>query len=206
MRFNILNPVGIWGITTFRGVMSRLVSYKYWLWENAIPESFCTAALERIEWATAAAASIIEEAPIIDPNIRRTDIKWENALQPMGCIARCYIDQANQSAGWNFILGSQEDTQFGRYKSSDQGFYDWHMDAGPPQNGVQRKLSCVILLNDASEFEGGVLQFKGMEDENILTKRGSVIVFPSFVEHKVTPVTKGVRYTAVSWASGPAFI
>jgi PKHD-type hydroxylase len=61
------------------------------------------------------------------------------------------------------------------------------------------------LLNDPSEFEGGILQLKGMEDQNVLDKQGSIIVFPSFIEHKVTPVTKGVRYSAVTWASGPSF-
>jgi PKHD-type hydroxylase len=53
------------------------------------------------------------------------------------------------------------------------------MDSFPPQNGIQRKLSCVILLNDPSEFEGGILQFKGMEDQNVLDKQGSIIVFPT---------------------------
>jgi PKHD-type hydroxylase len=44
-----------------------------------------------------------------------------------------------------------------------------------------------------------------MEDRNVLSKQGSIVVFPSFIEHKVTPVTKGVRYTAVTWANGPSF-
>ena len=106
---------------------------------------------------------------------------------------------------WGFILNGQEETQIGRYKSSDEGFYDWHMDSYPPKNNIQRKLSCVILLNDPSEFEGGVLQFRGMEDEVILKGQGDIVVFPSFIEHRVTPVTKGVRYSAVTWAGGPSF-
>jgi PKHD-type hydroxylase len=112
---------------------------------------------------------------------------------------------ANQSAEWGYSLSSQENTQLGRYKSTDEGYYDWHIDATPPENGIQRKLSISILLNDPSEFEGGILQFKGVEDQNVLAKQGSIIVFPSFIEHKVTPVTKGVRYSAVTWASGPSF-
>jgi len=187
--------------------MSGLVNYEYWKWEGVLSPEFCRSSLEQIDWATSADASIGRDIGnfIVDPTQRRTDVIWQNAMQPLGCIARTYIEVANQSTEWNYILSSQEETQLSRYKSIDEGFYDWHMDSSPPQNGVQRKLTCVILLNDPSEFEGGELQFKTNEGENMLTKQGSVIVFPSFIEHKVTPVTKGVRYTAVTWASGPSF-
>jgi PKHD-type hydroxylase len=187
--------------------MSELVNYAYWKWDAILSKEFCHSALEQIDWATSGNATLGNDKnnPVIDTKIRRTDVVWQDPTQPLGCIAKCYMEMANQSAEWGYNLSSQEETQLGRYKSVDEGYYDWHMDAGPPQNGVQRKLSCVILLNDPSEFEGGILQFKGMEDRNLLDKQGSIIVFPSFVEHKVTPVTKGVRYTAVTWASGPSF-
>ena len=35
--------------------------------------------------------------------------------------------------------------------------------------------------------------------------QGSVIVFPSFVWHRVTPVTKGTRYSLVLWTCGQPF-
>jgi len=184
--------------------MSTLVNYAYWKWDAALSKEFCHSALAQIDWATAQNATVTENN-ITNTQTRRTDVIWQDQMQPLGCIARAYMDQANQAAGWGYSYGTQEMTQLGRYKSTDAGYYDWHMDAGPPQNGIQRKLSCVILLNDPSEFEGGVLQFKGMEDQNVLDKQGSIIVFPSFIEHKVTPVTKGVRYSAVTWASGPSF-
>lgn len=184
--------------------MSTLVHNMYWLWEGALSKEFCHSALEQVDWATAEQGSVTDNN-IIDPKKRRTDVIWQDFMQPLGCIAKAYIDVANQSAGWGYELTTQEATQIGRYKSADEGHYDWHMDAGPPQNGVQRKLSISILLSDPSEFEGGELQFKGIEDRKILTKRGSIVVFPSFIEHKVTPITKGVRYSAVTWASGPSF-
>jgi PKHD-type hydroxylase len=185
--------------------MSSLVVNTYWLWEKALSKEFCEASLAEIDWAAAGQATVNQDAQIVDIKTRRTDVVWQSYMQPLGCVAQAYIHSANQQSGWDFAISSQEHTQMGRYKSTDEGFYDWHMDAGLPENGIQRKLSCVILLNDPSEFEGGILQFKGMEDSNVLSKQGSVIVFPSFIEHKVTPVTKGVRYTAVTWASGPSF-
>jgi PKHD-type hydroxylase len=185
--------------------MNELVSNVYWLWDGALSKEFCHSALKQVDWVTSEMAGIGEGNPVINPEKRRTDIIWQNFMQPLGCIAKAYIDVANKSAGWEYPLIGQEDTQIGRYKSADEGHYDWHMDATAPKNGIQRKLSISILLSDPSEFEGGELQFKGMEDRKILTKQGSIVVFPSFIEHRVTPVTKGVRYTAVTWASGPSF-
>jgi PKHD-type hydroxylase len=186
--------------------MSTLVNYSYWKWDAALSKEFCHSALEQIDWAVAITAQVgVNKTGVVDPVQRRTDIIWQEAMQPLGCIAKCYMETANQSAEWGYNLSSQEKTQLSRYKSIDEGHYDWHMDADAPQNGMQRKLSCVILLNDPSEFEGGVLQLKGMEDQNLLDKQGSIIIFPSFIEHKVTPVTKGVRYSAVTWAGGPSF-
>jgi PKHD-type hydroxylase len=185
--------------------MSGLVNNTYWLWEGALTKKFCHAALAEVDWATAEAGSIQGDSSLINLEQRRTDIIWQDFMQPLGCIARTYIDIANQAAGWEYQLISQEATQIGKYKSDDKGHYDWHMDSGPPKDGIQRKLSISILLSDPSEFEGGELQFKGIEDKKILTKQGSIVVFPSFIEHKVTPVTKGVRYSAVTWASGPSF-
>jgi PKHD-type hydroxylase len=184
--------------------VSGLVQNTYWHWEGALSKEFCDSALAQVDWATAEQATLSSEKSI-DLAVRRTDVIWQDFMQPLGCIARAYIDIANQSAGWNYLLTSQEKTQLGRYKSSDNGYYDWHMDAGIPRDGIQRKLSISILLSDPSDFEGGELQFKNLEDYKVLTKRGSIIVFPSFIEHRVTPVTKGVRYSAVTWASGPAF-
>ena len=185
--------------------MSGLVHNMYWQWEGILSKEFCRSALEQVDWATSETAVVYFNNPIIDPEKRRTDIIWQDFMQPLGCIAKVYIDIANQSAGWGYALANQESTQIGRYKSSDKGHYDWHMDAEAPENGIQRKLSISILLSDPSEFEGGELQFKGIEDKKILTKQGSIVVFPSFIEHRVTPVTKGVRYSAVTWASGPSF-
>ncbi len=186
--------------------MSALVNYTYWKWDAVLSKEFCRSALEQIDWATAETAKIkVGNDAVSNPKERRTDIIWQDFNQPLGCIAKCYMEMANQSAEWGYSLSGQENTQLSRYKSTDEGHYDWHMDADAPQNGIQRKLSISILLSDPSDFEGGELQFKGMEDQKILTKQGSIVVFPSFIEHKVTPVTKGVRYSAVTWVSGPSF-
>jgi len=185
--------------------MSTLVHNMYWLWEGALSKQFCDSALAEVDWVAAEEGKVNEVTSVVNYTTRRTDVVWQDYMQPLGCIARAYMSIANQSAGWNYTIDSQESTQIGRYKSDNEGHYDWHIDSFAPENGAQRKLSVSILLNDSSEFEGGELQFKGIEDRKILVKRGSIVVFPSFIEHRVAPVTKGVRYSAVTWSSGPAF-
>jgi len=59
------------------------------------------------------------------------------------------------------------------------------------------------LLND--EFIGGGLEINGKFKESVLKSKGDIVVFPSFLSHRVVPVELGTRYTAVSWAYGPAF-
>ena len=182
----------------------------YWLWEGVLSKEFCQSSLEQVDWATSITAEVNknednQNSGVIDLATRRTDIIWQDCMQPLGCVAKAYIESANHQAGWGYSITGQEQTQLSRYKSADQGHYDWHMDAGLPENGNQRKLSIVMLLSDPADYEGGELQFKGIEDRKILTKQGSIVVFPSFIEHKVTPVTKGVRYTAVTWVNGPSF-
>ena len=101
--------------------MSNLVNDMYWLWEGALSKEFCRAALEQVDWATAGAGEIYGDNSVVDPKVRRTDIIWQDFMQPLGCIAKAYIDVANQSSGWNYTITGQEATQIGRYKSIDEG-------------------------------------------------------------------------------------
>jgi PKHD-type hydroxylase len=67
-----------------------------------------------------------------------------------------------------------------------------------------RKLSCVVQLSDPSDYEGGELQMNsGAQIISVPREKGLVTFFSSFVLHRVTPVTKGVRKSLVAWISGP---
>ena len=67
-------------------------------------------------------------------------------------------------------------------------------------NGKTRKLSMTIVLNN--DYEGGEFQFFNYKDQLIKEKKGTVIVFPSYMVHRVRPVTKGTRYSLVVWFCG----
>ena len=185
----------------------------YWFWESEIKEEYLDKWIaehfneEQLKQATINTNTEKNEYGL-DEKIRKTDVLWIKPGTEIFDTIYQYIDSANKNAGWNFEITGMEDVQLGRY--TDGGFYDWHMDTFAPDEGnFQRKLSCVIQMTDPSEYEGGDLILKtGKNDTDVHTftrKRGSVIVFPSMVYHKVTPVTKGTRFSAVAWMRGQAF-
>jgi PKHD-type hydroxylase len=102
------------------------------------------------------------------------------------------------------LFGFVEDMQYTRYEG-DGGHYSWHLDRGSIQP-APRKLSVVMQLSDPDEYEGGDLEFLvGSEPIKATKQKGIIYVFPSFVLHRVTPVTKGTRRSLVVWVSGPKF-
>jgi PKHD-type hydroxylase len=164
----------------------------------------------------------LKEHEILDLKKKRnSNIVWLNdkwiykEIQP-------YIHEANKLAGWNFNWDFSEPCQFTKYKLNQ--YYDWHCDSwdkvyDKPEDsnshGKIRKLSMTCQLTDGSEYEGGELQFDCRnydphmrdEDKHVLTvkeilPKGSIVVFPSFVWHRVQPVTKGTRYSLVVWNLG----
>ena len=105
------------------------------------------------------------------------------------------------------LYGFFEDLQFTVYEGDEEGHYTWHTDAGPNDNGSPpRKLSLVVQLTDPTEYEGGTLEVMTSKDPTAVDKEfGLVAAFPSYVLHRVTPVTKGTRRTLVVWVTGPSF-
>jgi PKHD-type hydroxylase len=119
------------------------------------------------------------------------------------------IDKLNQMY-YNFDLNGFNELQFTEYRSADGGKFDFHCDIhyGEPPSYMyeMRKLSIVLLLND--DFEGGEFQINTKNEVNpqtIQLKPGTMIAFPSWVLHRVTPLTKGNRRSLVTWVLGPKF-
>jgi PKHD-type hydroxylase len=181
--------------------------HDYWLWNSVLPKWFCEEQINNINWTEKEQGKVKKgKEHVLDLEKRITDIVWEDISSPIGCIAQVYINMANENAGWNFNLSNTSGIQIGKYDSSTKGFYDWHTDDGlkPKENGLVRKLSVSILLSDTNDFEGGMFEFENFDTQPIL-KQGSIIVFPSQISHRVTPVTLGTRYSAVTWVQGPAY-
>ena len=115
-----------------------------------------------------------------------------------------FIQKANENHFGFGDIRVTENAQFTEYPEG--GFYDWHMDCDvnmqhePPV----RKISMTLLLNDPSEFEGGHLELM-VPGKFAELKQGQAICFASFLNHRVQPVTKGVRQSLVVWFGGKPF-
>jgi PKHD-type hydroxylase len=122
--------------------------------------------------------------------------------------------------GWHY---DGESDAAGSYKRYFEGVtpVKRNNDSLPPQYvkqsnfiGNVRKISMTCNLNKPDDYKGGNLKFDfGPHSENInrfkeceeIRPQGSIIVFPSFVYHCVTPVTEGERYSLVLWNLGRPF-
>ena len=149
------------------------------------------------------AATIVGDAD----GIRKSEIKWmhpdDKSFWVYDKISH-YIHQANNEL-WKFNLHSLMDSiQYTVYYEGG-GHYDWHVDIGP--NTINhRKVSITIQLSDPDEYEGGDLEiWTGGDIKTIERKQGCAIIFPSFLMHRVTPITKGTRRSLVLWVGGDSY-
>ena len=203
----------------------NLTNY-YWYFKSAIPERICD---EIVRYGKQLQDQMAVTGGYGDKKLnakqtknlkkkRNSDIVWMsdrwiyNEIHP-------YIHQANASAGWNFQWDFSESCQFTKYTKGQ--FYDWHCDGwdqpyqrkqGDPSNGKIRKLSVTVTLTDPKKYKGGELEFdfRNMDPNKkphikkcteILPK-GSLVVFPGFVWHRVCPVKSGERNSLVIWNLG----
>lgn len=102
---------------------------------------------------------------------------------------------------WGFV----DSLQFTVYNAEKgEQHYDWHIDAYG-QGKCPRKLSMVVQLSNPTSYEGGELWMRGAHESVLPKQQGIIHFFPSYTLHRVTPVTKGIRYSLVGWISGPPF-
>ena len=208
----------------------NLTNY-YWYFQSAIPERICDDIVKyghQLQHQMAVTGGYgdgkkLNQKQIKDLKTKRdSNIVWMSdrwiykEIQP-------YIHKANQNAGWNFEWDFSESCQFTKYQKGQ--YYDWHCDswdrpyirehANDPSHGKIRKLSVTVTLSDPKDYKGGELEFDFRQNDpdkkrqivkckEILPK-GSLVVFPSFVWHRVCPVTRGERNSLVIWNLGYPF-
>jgi len=190
----------------------------YWYFKSALSHKFCDDLISYAKTKEQKEAFIGHSQKIKNKKARNSNVVWLNdpwiykEIHP-------YINHANQQAGWNFEWDYSETCQFTKYGKGQH--YDWHCDSfNTPYksedinfNNKIRKLSMSVSLSDKKDYKGGELefQFRDTKDSNktrvckeILSK-GSIVVFPSHVWHRVKPVKKGTRYSLVMWSLGYPF-
>ncbi|PZX12605.1 2OG-Fe(II) oxygenase [Celeribacter halophilus] len=144
-----------------------------------------------------------------DHNLRRADLAWLDERAGGGWIMERImklVAEANREC-FDFALTEfGESPQVARYGAEREGHFTWHSDIGEGALASRRKLTMVVQLSDGNDYEGGMLELQ--PDANIRQAdraKGSAVLFPSFVLHRVTPVTAGERYSLSTWVHGQAF-
>jgi|TARA_B110000285_G_scaffold79958_1_gene92296 PKHD-type hydroxylase len=210
----------------------NLTNY-YWYFKSAIPEHICDDIVKyghQLQDQMAVTGKYVDKSHSKKLNsnqvkdlkkIRNSSVTWMNDRWIYNEI-HPYINMANESAGWNFEWDFSESCQFTKYKKGQ--FYDWHCDSWDepyqkkqedPLHGKIRKLSVTVTLSDPKDYKGGELEFdfrnkdpnkprKLVKCKEILPK-GSLVVFPSFVWHRICPVKSGERNSLVIWNLGYPF-
>ena len=144
-----------------------------------------------------------------DHNLRRADLVWLDDVPGSDWVMDRIIDlvrEANRET-FNFDLQSfSESAQVARYDSAREGHFDWHSDIGDGPLARQRKLTMVVQLSAPQDYTGGLLEvMPSSHAQQASAARGDATIFPSFLLHRVTPVTAGLRHSLTIWAHGPAF-
>jgi len=142
----------------------------------------------------------------IDNKIRNSKVSWIYPTDETQWIyyrlTQVVMDLNSQYFNFN-LFGFVEGLQFTKYEAPES-HYEKHIDK--IFGKTIRKLSVVLQLSDPEEYEGGNLNLALCNEPSAMEKmQGKVVVFPSYVLHEVTPVTKGTRYSLVGWITGEPF-
>lgn len=151
----------------------------------------------------------------LNESIRKSNVNFHNRNENNAWIFDRFnsaIDEINGKF-YGFDLYGYDFYQYSQYKGEENGRYDFHMDMSlgneRARENATRKLSLTFLLNEPGvDFEGGDFQIAtGLEKDakNINIRKGTLVAFPSFIHHRVTPVTRGIRKSIVIWVEGPKF-
>ena len=182
------------------------------LFEEELPETFCNHLLALGEASKKEQAGVhVEGTTEYQETVRNNTLTWINNPDIIELL-QIYTLRANEEAGWNFDIGVYETPQLSTYDNNQ--FYDWHVDTGVEldTDPVMRKLTISINLN--SGYDGGNFQIERWGSPKLkkryitvkgMKKTGSILVFPSFLHHRVTPVISGKRHSLVCWFRGPPF-
>lgn len=178
------------------------------MWSDLLDEKTCEEIISHARKLPAEAAGVGHERRC-DETVRDSVVRWVHPDNDDFKAAFAFVDHYFEWANANAFAADTKfvrNMQFTEYHASSAGHYKWHQDTFLESSEVYaRKLSMVIQLSDPQAYEGGALDLDVSQrpDPAQLRARGTVIVFPSFIFHRVLPVTKGERCSLVVWKEGP---
>ena len=177
---------------------------QYYWFENGFSKEEIEQIIKKSAQYTSKDGTIIGNQEEVEATVRKSKIKWLPNNPEWTWVydkLAAMAVEANNTL-WKFDLHTIiDDIQFTEYKAGG-GHYDWHVDIGPSTIS-HRKISMVVQLADPDDYEGGDLELQpGNYSFAVPRKQGAVVLFPSFMLHRVTPVTSGLRRSLVLWVGG----
>jgi PKHD-type hydroxylase len=177
-------------------------SYECFDGDDALTSEECDALLAAAA-ATEPGAGLVGES-VEDRTVRSAEVRdlpFGGDVLPVQAKLVDAALRANE-LWWGFDLTHLQKMQVCRYGPGDR--FRSHTDWGP--GFTTRKLSIAVVLNDPAEFDGGEWVFTSSSIDSVIRpERGMIMVFPSFLLHRVEPVRRGERWSATAWVEGPPF-
>lgn len=170
------------------------------LWPGAISEEKIDRIIEIGESYPPVKGTVFKDD--VEDKIRTSTVRWINNHSVRDLLWE-YVKESNIRA-FGFDVYNFAELQFTEYHASEGGHYDWHHDVDwQGETPSDRKLSITVQLSDPSEYTGGDFQFNECETPANAREKGTILVFPSYLQHRVTPVLSGTRKSLVAWFHGP---
>ncbi len=146
-------------------------------------------------------ATLFSSTEILE-GVRSCTVRWiedqwiQSLLWP-------YVSQANEK-GFQVAVERRSEMQLTEYTAHQGDHYDWHHDVHwNGQSAYDRKLSITVQLSDPDDYEGGDFEFDEVKTNADFRSKGTILVFPSYLRHRIHPVTSGTRRALVAWFFGP---
>ena len=173
------------------------------LYAGDLPQVDCWELIRQYDKLPSEKATIFAGEEATD-GIRSSYVSWVNDEQIQSYLWSKVVEI--NSTILNIDVHPKCSMQYTQYSSEYNGFYDWHSDVHWIGGAAwDRKVSVVLQLSDGNDYEGGDFEFQDAEspDREQMRRQGSILVFPSYLRHRVTPITKGERRSLVAWFEGP---
>jgi PKHD-type hydroxylase len=173
----------------------------YQLWSSALTQEQINN-ITKAALAQPAQAAKVFSSGDAQTEVRSSTVRWLPDQWVRDLLWE-YVKTANTNA-FGVDVENHAETQFTEYHATEGGHYGWHHDINwNGQTNSDRKLSITVQLSDPSDYEGGDFEFDEVSTNADFKSKGTVLVFPSYLRHRVLPITSGTRKSLVAWFFGP---
>ena len=173
----------------------------YQLWQGALDDAQVTNIIAAAETRPAMDARIFAGNET-NTDIRSSQVRWLDDQWVRDLLWE-FVKKSNINA-FGVDVYNDAEMQFTEYHAEEGGHYGWHHDINwNNTTNADRKLSITVQLSDPSDYEGGDFEFSEAGMDGDFKSKGTVLVFPSYLNHRVLPVTSGTRKSLVAWFLGP---